>query len=195
MDPLQSHYLVHEPQILGIRILLAIRQMGQMEEPEYAKPVCHGNDNNIRILFYKIAAIKHRIGRPSCFISAAVDPYYDRLFFRRCFIRLPDVQIQTVFPLTVKEIQSVQVLSLKGAFPIVVRLVHAVISSKIHWRFPAKIPHRLPAHKGNALIRNNILRLFADKGAVDAPDRQLLVIMTVCNPFVLAVLYHRFQLL
>ena len=187
MDPLQSHQLIQQPQVLGIRVVLAVGQMGQMQETEGAEPVCDSNNDDIRILFDEIVAIEHGIHRTAGFKSAAVNPYHDRLFLCRPIIRFPHIQIQAVFIL-IEQGAGFQLLISVGAFCIVISLVHAVIGPDFHGCFPAKFPNRRLSGKGNAPVGNDIFCFLADESTVDAFDGQRMVIVAISNLFILAVL-------
>ena len=80
-----------------------------------------------------------------------------------------------------------------------VRLVNAPVLSVGNGLFESVLADGLLPHKGNALVGDNVLRLCADKGAVDALDRQGLVVKAVGNLFVFSVpgfdLLTRFRLL
>ena len=188
MHPLERHHLVQKPQVLRVRVILAVRQVGQMEEAENIHPVLYRDENDIRILPDEIGALLARLCRAADFKSAAVDPYHNRLFLRVRIHRLPNVQIQAVLILRVEGTELADVPLLAGAFRKVVGLIYAVIRDNIHRRLPAKVSDRLLSDKGDALEGDDLLvRLFADKGAVYAPDCQGLVILAVGDSVILAV--------
>ena len=187
MHPLQSLHLIQEPQILGVGIVLAVRQMGQTEKPENVHPVLDGNEDDIRVLPDEIGALLPRFSRRAKFKSAAVNPYHDRLLFPSVR-RLPNIQKQAFFTLRVKGANLTGVALLAGRFPDVIRLVNAVVRHTVHRRFPTQFPDRLLPDEGNALEGNDVLGgLFTDKGAVDTLDGQRLVILSVGDLFVLTV--------
>ena len=84
-------------------------------------------------------------------------------------------------------------LYLRTAFPIVIRLINAVIRNNINRGLPAEFPDRLSADKRNALVGDYAVIIFADKCTVDALNRQRLVIVAVSDSFVLAVLCPDFS--
>lgn len=86
-------------------------------------------------------------------------------------------------------------LILASGFSIVIRLIYAVIGRNADRGLPAQFPDRLPAGKRDALVSDGIPRPLANEGSVDALDRQRLVIFTIGDLPVLAVLSDRFLLL
>ena len=63
-------------------------------------------------------------------------------------------------------------LILTGGFAEVIRLVYAIVRYYIRRSLPAQFPDRLFADKRDALVADDAIRLFADKGAVYALDCQ-----------------------
>lgn len=187
MNPFQSHDLIQKSYILRILIVFAVRQMGQVQETEDAEPVRDCNDDDVRVLFYEIMAVKHRINRAACFKSAAVDPYHNRLLFIRRFIRLLYIQVEAVFIHIIKR-PRFQLSVPIGAFRIVKRFIYAVIRNSLHRSLPAQLTDGLPADIGDPSVHDDILRFPADKGPVDALDRQRPVIIRVSDPFVLSAI-------
>ena len=163
-----------------------------MQEAEYAEPVLDRDDNGIRIFFDEICPLLTRFNRPASGKSSAVNPYHDRLIFF-AVIRFPYVKIKAVFTPDVNGSNLRIVIQLAGSFPVIVRLVNSVIRNNINRSFPAEFPDRLPAHERNALVGDYAVMLFADKCTVDALDRQRLVINSVSDSFVLAVLRFKFS--
>ena len=102
MNPFQCHHLIHETQILRVRVILTIRQVEQMEKSEYPNPVFDGGDNDIRVLFYEIVSLLQRVNGSAHFKGTAMNPYHDRLFLFASIFRLPYVQVQAVFALNIK---------------------------------------------------------------------------------------------
>ena len=194
MDPLERHHLIHQAQVLGVRIVRAVRQVGQVEKAEHPDPVLDGGHDDVRVLLHEIVAIVGRVHRAALFKRAAMDPDHHRLFPRAGIIRLPDVQVQAVLPLHVEGRAFVDALPLAGRFSDVIRLVDAVVPGIFHRGLPAVFPHGLLAHIGDALVRDDVVRPLADEGAVDALDRQRLVIVVVGDRLVLAVSGHHFRL-
>ena len=188
MDPFERHHLIQKPQILSVRVILAIRQMGQVEEAKDTEPVCDGDDDDIGVLFHKIVAVKHRIDRTARFKSAAVDPYHDRFLPGSCLIRLPYIQIQAVLIHIVKGTR-LQLPIPVGAFRVVIRLINSVIRNNVYRSFPAQRTDGLFSDKGNAPIHDDILCLPANESPVFALDRQRRIIIAVCDGLVLAAVH------
>ena len=168
--------------------------MGQVQETEDAEPVRDGNDDYIGVFRDEVLKIIPRVSRSANLKTAAVNPYHDRLLLHGHIIGLPYIQVQAIFSLNVS--CGVFYLSLGSAFPIVIGFVHAFVRGNVHGRLPTQIADGLLADKGNAPKHNCIVRLPANKGAVDALDSQRFVIIAVCDLLVLAVLRPRnlFQL-
>ena len=70
----------------------------------------------------------------------------------------------------------------------IISLIHAVARRNVHRSFPALLTDGLLADERNALVGNEAICLFADEGAVDALHGQRLVVITIGNRLVLAVL-------
>ena len=187
MDPFQSHHLIHEPQILSIRIVLSVRKMRQMKEAENAEPVFNGNKNNIGILLDVSGAVLPGLGRRADLKSPAVDPYDDRLLCVRLIICLPYVQIKAFLTLGIKRTHLHDIPVLHGDRPEVMSLIHTVIRRKLHRSLPAVLTNRLTAHKGDPPEGDDIPLLLTDEGAVYALDRQRLIVISAGDPFILTV--------
>ena len=191
MYPFQCHQLIQESQILRIRIVLAVRQVGQMEEAKNAKPVSNGHNDDVGILFDEIVALMHRVDSSAQRKGSAVNPDHDRFLPYR-LISLPYVQIQTVFPLIVDGSWFVRVIRLAGTLGIVISFVHTVVGGILHRCFPTMYSDRLLAYEGNTLEGNDIVRLTAYEGAVDTLHGQRMVVIAVGDLFVLAILGSQF---
>ena len=116
-----------------------------------------------------------------------MDPHHDRFLLRPFVVGLPDIQVQAVFTLRIETSHLTGAAHLAGNFSEIICLIYTVVRCDVHRCFPAVFPDGLLSHEGNALIRNNALRLLSDKSAVDTLDRQRMVIIIVSNLFVLAV--------
>ena len=57
MNPSECHHLIQDSQILGIRVICAVRQMGEMEKAQAAQTICDGNQNNVSIIPHEIEAV------------------------------------------------------------------------------------------------------------------------------------------
>ena len=170
MHPLQCHLLVKKSQVLRIRIVLAVRQVRQMEEAHDAESVGYGHHDDIGILLNEIGTVKQVHARSAAYKGSAVNPYHDWFLFSRCILCLPYIQIQAV--LTHRGNDS---LSLARTFCIFVGLIHTVVRSIFHWCFPAQVAYGLLTHKRDTLIGNDIVGLFAYEGSVYALYCQLIV--------------------
>ena len=169
VNPLQGHQLIQKAQVLGVRIVLTVWQVRQVEEPEDIDSVIEGHDDDIRIFIQEIGEIVHRVGRSAYIESATVNPYDNRLLSSR-LISFPDVQVQAVLACSIFSCGVANLLD--RSFPIVISLIYPIARRNVHWSFPAQVADRLLTYKGNAFIGNNVLRLLADKGSVNTFDGQ-----------------------
>ena len=155
-----------------------------MKKTEEADPVSDGNENDIRVLLHKVMAVILRVSRSAYLKTAAVDPHHYRFLSVGCLISLPDVQVQAILAHTIFDSRITRCLD--RSFPIVIRLVNAIIMHNVHRCFPAQIADGLSTDKRNAFIGYDVLRLLPDKGAVDTLNSQCLVVTAASDPFVLA---------
>ena len=188
MHPFECHHLIQKPQVLRIRVILAVRQVGQMEKAENIHPVLDGDEDDIGILPDEISALLARLCCAADFKSTSVNPYHDRLLLCVRVNCLPYVQVQAILILRVERTELADIPLLAGTFGKIVCLVYTVIRDNIHRSLPTKVSYRLFPDKGDALEGDDLLvRLFADKGAIDALDSQRLVVIAIGDPSVLTV--------
>ena len=57
MNPLKCHHLVEESKILGIRVILAVRQMRQVDKSQSSQAISHGYQDDLSVIFHKIETI------------------------------------------------------------------------------------------------------------------------------------------
>ena len=187
VDPLERHHLVHDPQVLRVRIVLSVRKVGQVEEAVSVEPVFDGNEDNVLVLLDICRTLLPRFGRGSGHKGAAMDPYDDGLLFSTRIRRFPHIQIQAFLTRGVKGADLQGIHALVGDGPEIIRLVYAVIRNGINRGLPAVFTDGLPADKGNAPEGNDVPVFSADKGAVFAFNRKGPVVISIRNLFVFAV--------
>ena len=190
VHPLERLHLVQQAQVLGIRILGAVRQMAQVQETHDAQAVRNGNHDDVRILLHKIVAVKHRVDGSTGLEAAAMNPDHDR-FLPGGIVLLEHIQIQAVLVHIVQGTRFHLSVS-KGALGIVKGLIHTVAGRHIHRGLPAQLANRLLSYIRDAPVGNDVFFLPAHKRAVDALDSKRFVIISVGDGMVLPAI-HGFQ--
>ena len=191
VHPLERFYLVQKAQVLGIRILGAVRQMAQVQETHHAQAVGNGHHNDLRMFRHQIAAVKHRVHGAARLKPAAVNPHHDGLFPGRYLIGLKHIQVQAVLGQVIHGTGLQRSVAI-GAPGIVIGLEHTVARGCVHRGFPAEVAYRLLPYIRDAPVGNDVFFLPAHKRAVDALDRQRLVVIAVGDGMVLPAI-HGFQ--
>ena len=171
MHPLQGHLLVQQTQVLGVRIVLAVRKMGQMQETQDAQSVLEGNEDDIRILLCQVGTVKQIHSGSSGNEGAAVNPHQDGFLLPRLIIGLPNIQIQAVFTLIRND-----GFILAGSFGEIKGFIYAFVRHKTYRSLPTQAANRLLRYERNTLVGNDILRLRTHESTVDTPNGQRLVV-------------------
>ena len=135
MHPLERFLLVEQSHVLRVGIVLAVRQVRQMQEAHHTQSVRNGDNDDIGMLLEERNAIKHRVDGSARLKSTAVNPYHDR-FTGGGVVGLKDVQVEAVLVPVIHRTDFKRRIAV-GALGIVIGLIDAVVGYDIYGRFPA----------------------------------------------------------